>query len=212
MPRRPGPVEHRVSGRRPEGLRHGGRRRSAAEGAGLRFALPEPGDRTQHDAVRRQESRRRFLLHARRRRQNPAGQDPRRRPAELRLDDLCRAQEHDLCRRQARRSAQSKRPTNGFRRTTTCRATPAWAAPDCITTISCSPRRSTRSAPTRSKTPTGKSHDWRSELVAAVGLAAEGRRLVGQRQPAMAGRGRQPLHRFCAARAVVLQADQIAAW
>ncbi len=48
------PVEHRLSDRRPEGLRRRPRRPGHPEGAGLRLALPEPGKRAQHHPVRRQ--------------------------------------------------------------------------------------------------------------------------------------------------------------
>ena len=48
--------------------------RGDAAGLGFRLPLPEPGDRAQHDAVRRQESGRRLLLHAGRRRASMAGE------------------------------------------------------------------------------------------------------------------------------------------
>ncbi len=85
-----------------QGGRQRCQRRSHSEGPGLRLPLPEPGDRAQHDALLRQEPRRRFLLHHRRRRPEHGRRDRRRRPAELRLDDLRRPQEHDLRRRRPR--------------------------------------------------------------------------------------------------------------
>ena len=68
------------------------RRRGHEKGPDLRLPLPEPGKRAQHAAVRGQESRRRLLLHGGRRRREPGRQDARRRIAQLRLDDLRRAE------------------------------------------------------------------------------------------------------------------------
>ena len=147
-------VEHQLSRRCAACSRPRRRRSGDAEGAGLRFALPEPGKRAQHVAVRRQGERRRFLLHDRRRRPKPGRPDARRRPAQLRLDDLRRPQEHDLRRRLARRSAREgglrvdsqalharRKPRHGRQRA-------------CTTTTTRSPRRWPRSATIRSPTPT----------------------------------------------------------
>ena len=56
-----------------------------------------------------------------------AGKTAQRRPAQLRLDDLRRAEEHDLRRRRARRSARQSRHQVAGTTTTTWTKTPAWA-------------------------------------------------------------------------------------
>ena len=98
------PVEHQLPDRRPK--KHWQRGEPGGDQASpdLRLALPEPGDRAQHHAVRRQEPRRRLLLHAGSRRVEHGRRNPGRRTAQLRLDDLRRAEEHDLRRRRAGRS------------------------------------------------------------------------------------------------------------
>ena len=65
-----------------------GRRSGPAKGPGVRLALPEPGKRAQHHEVRRKGERRRVLLHARARQGGRGPRNRRRRPAQLRLDDL----------------------------------------------------------------------------------------------------------------------------
>ena len=107
--KRPDLSNTQLPDRRPAGGRRRAGRRGHAEGPDLRLPLPEPRKRAQHAAVRREEPRRRLLLHAGRRRREPGRQDAQRRPAQLRLDDLRRPEEHDLRRRRARRSPRQGR-------------------------------------------------------------------------------------------------------
>ncbi len=83
----------------------------AVQAALVFVSRAKPGERTQHDAVCRQDQRRRFLLHTGQRRRElcqPGGRSAER-AAQLRLDELRRLEEHDLCGPQARRSAREGR-------------------------------------------------------------------------------------------------------
>ena len=68
-------------------------------------------------------------------------QDRQRRPAQLRLDDLRRAEEHDLRRPRGPTIRASRPPSPGSPSTTRWTRTPAWATRACTTTTTPSPRR-----------------------------------------------------------------------
>ncbi len=55
---------------------------------------------------------------------------------------------------------------------------------------------------------TGKSHNWRQELIAELAKPPAARRLVDQHKPAVAGKRPQPGDRVCAQGVIVLQAER----
>ena len=135
------PVEHPVLYRCPEG----GRRRTGRPGDAKRRWSSSPAARTWRARTTPPPSSAKHpdgsFYYTPAAGGNSAGrQGRRRRPAQLRLDDLRRPEEHDLCRRQAGRPPRQGRREMVPDALRPRGATPAWAMRASSTTITPSPR------------------------------------------------------------------------